>query len=277
MVCRCEKLVRSSAGGASEISEIVLCLVRKQMRNDGNTTAVQLREILTRHGIHMSLGAVVRKQQEFGWKFHGSACRKLIRSAHKQERMDWACENVHENLDSIIWSSEATVQFKIQPRGLLAQPRHYVIKACMWAAISIHGATKILVCREIGGTQIYNWVLESYLVPFIKEKFPGEHRFVQNNHPKHTSGLTRSFFAANGINWWRTPPESPDLNPIHNLWQDLQVHLRTKVRPRTESELFRGIKSFWTTVNPQKCVSYIKHLQKVIPKVIELEGAATGY
>jgi len=34
---------------------------------------------------------------------------------------------------------------------------------------------------------------------------------------------------------------------------------------------------FWETVTGEKCRKYIRHLKKVIPRVIELEGAATGY
>ena len=37
-----------------------------------------------------------------------------------------------------------------------------------------------------------------------------------------------------------------------------------------------GIIEFWSTV-VNKCMKYIGHLKKVIPKVIELNGAATGY
>ena len=38
-----------------------------------------------------------------------------------------------------------------------------------------------------------------------------------------------------------------------------------------------GIIRFWETVTVEKCNKYINHLNKVIPRVIELEGAATGY
>ena len=49
------------------------------------------------------------------------------------------------------------------------------------------------------------------------------------------------------------------------------------MKPRTKQELVDGILKFWETVSIEKCNRYINHLNKVIPKVIELEGAATGY
>ena len=34
---------------------------------------------------------------------------------------------------------------------------------------------------------------------------------------------------------------------------------------------------FWAKVTPEKCYKYIDHLKKVIPKVLEVIGEATGY
>ena len=123
--------------------------------------------------------------------------------------------------------------------------------------------------------EFYFEILTRYLLPFIAEKFPTSH--VQDNDPKHTSRRAREFYAANGINWWKTPPESPDLNPIENLWHELKEFLRREVKPMNKQQLVDSIKQFWATVDVFKCCRYIKHLDKVGPKVIECCGSATGY
>ena len=96
---------------------------------------------------------------------------------------------------------------------------------------------------------------------------------MQDNDPKHTSHYVTQFL----INWWKTPAESPDLNPIENLWHELKEFIRREVKPKTKDELIQGILTFWDTVDTPKCLKYINHLKKVIPKVIEENGAATGY
>ena len=44
-----------------------------------------------------------------------------------------------------------------------------------------------------------------------------------------------------------------------------------------KQELVDGINAFWNTVDAHKCCKYIDHLQKVLPKVIEVNGEPTGY
>ena len=71
--------------------------------------------------------------------------------------------------------------------------------------------------------------------------------------------------------------ESPDLNPVENLWHKIKEFVQREVRPTTKQQLIDGIKQFWATVGSQKCPKYIHHLSKVIPKVIEVQGEPTGY
>ena len=115
---------------------------------------------------------------------------------------------------------------------------------------------------------LYIEILDKTLLPFVENVYLDEHRLMADNDPKHTSRATVKFLEDNSIYWWRTPAEFPDLNPIENLWH---------IKPKRKEELIDGILKFWDTVDVAKCSRYIRHLIKVIPKVIELEGAATGY
>lgn len=124
---------------------------------------------------------------------------------------------------------------------------------------------------------VYVDILDRCLLPFLHDVFPNGHRFMQDNDPKHTSRLAKEFFEDKSVNWWKTPTESPDLNPIENLWHELKEFLRREVKPHTKEELITGIQQFWETVTVSKCVRYIRHLRKVIPQVIQEQGGPTGY
>ena len=115
-------------------------------------------------------------------------------------------------------------------------------------------------------------------LPFINQTLQ-DHRFTQDNDPKHTSRRARAFFEENDINWWRTRQESPDLNPIDILWHELKFYLESKVKPRNKQELVDGIKAFWAErVTEEKCAKYIDHvLMKVVPAVLEAKGAGTQF
>ena len=120
-------------------------------------------------------------------------------------------------------------------------------------------------------------ILQTTLLPSIRNLYPTGHRLMQGNDPKHTSGYAQEWLVQNGVNWWRTPAESPDINPIENLWHELKEFIRREVKPKVKSDLIEGIRAFWNTVDTAKCAKYIGHLRKVIPKIIELKGVATGY
>ena len=197
------------------------------MRIDDETTAVQLHEFLTRYGIELSIRTIIRSRELLGWTFRGSAYCQLIREVNKQKRLDWAQQHLYDNFEDVIWSDESSIQLETHRRYCYRKvgepptpkPRaKHPVKVQVWAGISATGATSICIFEGIMDAEFYTQILQRHLLPFIREKFPSQVPcFMQDNDPKHTSHFVRNFFEANHINWWKTPPESPDLNPIENM------------------------------------------------------------
>ena len=58
----------------------------------------------------------------------------------------------------------------------------------------------------------------------------------------------------------------------------MQEFIRREVKPCTKDELIAGIQHFWAErMTISKCRRYIGHLRRVLPRIVELDGAATGY
>ena len=119
-------------------------------------------------------------------------------------------------------------------------------KVHIWGGISKRGATNIQIFTGNMDAQFYtDRILKETLLPFVRERFPDGHHFQQDNDPKHTSNMAKEFMTKEGINWWKTPLENPDLNPIELLWHELKHFLRTTIKPTMKDELMAGIARFW--------------------------------
>jgi len=213
----------------------------------------------------------------------------MIREANKVKRLEYAQRviDTSNTFHNVIFTYECSIsleQFRHtcyrkvgEPAKRKPRPKH-PLKLHIWAGISRHGATNICIFKGIMEAGLYCSILRDTLIPFIRDTLPN-HRFMQDNDPKHTSRLAKDFFQENGINWWRTPPESPDLNPTEDLWHELKFYLETRVKPTTKQELIGGIRKFWRKkVTVEKCNRYIDHvLRDAIPEVIPQQGGATKH
>ena len=132
-------------------------------------------------------------------------------------------KNLGASFEDVIWTDETSVQLESHHRfhcykkgtkpRYKPRPKH-PIKVHVWEGISCRDATGVCIFERIMDAPMYTRILDRYLIPFIKDVYPLGHKLMQDNDPKHTSCHTKQFFSQNSIDWWPTPPESPDGSPI---------------------------------------------------------------
>lgn len=234
---------RHRSGRPTEIDPRVPDIIDRHLKLNDELTAKDLQEIIRGEiGSNVSIASIKRKRKEVGWITSGTRYCQLIRKANQQKRLSFAvkCLADNEQFQNVIFTDECTVELshhaklsfrKVNDpnynRKLKPKAKH-PLKVHVWAGISTAGATPILIFRGIMDSEFYvKEILEGTLLPFLSHTFPdGNYRFCQDNDPKHRSRLAMQFMSDNNVKYWQTPPESPDLNPIENLWHELKHFLR---------------------------------------------------
>ena len=251
-------------------------------------TEFVLKEIEEKTGLIVPPTTFRRHLLRIGIQSRQTKFVQMIREANRTKRLDFAtkCIESGDQFDDVIFTDESTVAMEGYHRTMkvisgeelpLAPVPKHPLKIHVWAGISKRGATGLFMFSNVLDGPSYCRILEETLIPFADDAYPEGYRFWQDNDPKHTSKVARAFYEEKGINWWKTPPESPDLNPIENVWHQMKHYLRTRVRPKNKEELLSGMKEFWAkAMTPEQCQRYINHVQRVLPKVVAAKGGATG-
>lgn len=131
----------------------------------------------------------------------------------------------------------------------------------------------VIVEGNINGAR-YRELLEEYLIPFYNE----DYLFQDDNAPCHTANLVKEWKEEMLINILPWPAQSPDLNPIENLWSELERKVRShKPRPKNKDELIQVVKQEWNNIDNNTLIKLIESMPRRVEAVIKNKGNPTKY
>ena len=262
--------------------------VRRALENDPFQSSRDILRLLQSRGTSISQESARNVISAAGFTYANTRYCQMIRESNQLKRLEFCNRLIDSNdaLEDVIFTDETSVQLnqnvnvsyrkKSAARTMKPKPKH-PLKVHVYGAISRRGPMNIVIFEGIMDAEFFTTsLIESNVVPFIRQTFPDSHRFVQDNDPKHTSKRAKNSMRENEVNWWPFPAESCDLNPIEMVWAQLKRYV-SRAGPTTKDELIRVINEFWeNTMTVELCNRYIDHVFKVAPVVVLLEGKATG-
>src|ERR1700737_4356195 len=161
-------------------------------------------------------------------------------------------------------------------------------KIKVWGAIRWGKIGKLVVIEEKAGEGKMNannyckQILDGELFDFWQEGMEelGELLIMEDGAPYHRGAATEQRKAYGWVSWgpgiW--PANSPDLNPIENLWHVLRANVK-KRKPKAlkKDDLIAAIKEEWENMDIKVVNGLIMSMQRRLKAVIKAKGGCTKY
>ena len=101
--------------------------------------------------------------------------------------------------------------------------------------------------------------------------------FKLDGAPCHKSKFTMSFLEDHGVPVMDWPGNSPDLNPIKNMWEAMKQKIEEK-QPSSLQDLINKIKHVWCLeTSPEFCKKVARSMPGRLQKVLDNDGWSIGY
>lgn len=149
----------------------------------------------------------------------------------------------------------------------------------VWSVISGKGMGRLYVVEGTMRQDQYKKVLETKLLPQMQEWFGnGRKLFMQDGAPCHTAKSIKKFLEEKQITLLPWPGNSPDMNPIENVWECLKREL-AKERITTKLELIERIVYHWNHNEKLKTIALncIDSMPRRVAALVAAKGGLTKY
>ena len=269
----------------------------RDLRRSSRELRDDINSMLT-NDIAVSSSTVRRRLIEKGLVGRVAAKKPLLRENNRVKRLNFAKKHKHwtkEDWYQVLWTDESKFeQFGTKRRVYVRRRKGERYKnECLLPTLK-HGGGSIMVCGAISaaGTgdlvkidgimdkKVYHNILVRHGVPSGSRLIGQGFIFQEDNDPKHASNYCRNYLrrkeASGALKMMEWPPQSPDLNPIEQIWGVLEDKLdRSKVH--SKETLWNELQKTWNITSVETLRKYIDTMPRRCAAVIAAKGGHTKY
>ncbi|KAF2346557.1 Transposase Tc1-like [Trinorchestia longiramus] len=259
------------------------------------TTREELKDDLKASGIEASEHTISRALCREGLRSRTPHRTPLLQKRHVKVRLKYANDHLNNPAafwNSVLWSDEIKIElFGRNSTNHVSRQRNEAYKPkctipsvkfrggsiMVWGCFSSSGVSKLHIIERTMNGRKYREILEKQFLPLARLlKLKRGWKFQQDNDSKHTANETKEWLRTKKINILKWPSQSPETNPIENLWREFKLKIQ-KRGPNNITELKEICHEEWNKITPETCKRLVVNYYKRLEAIINNKGYATKY
>ena len=148
----------------------------------------------------------------------------------------------------------------------------------VWGGISLHTRTPLYHVRgNLNAIRYRDEILQPLVVPQLQ--LIGADSILQDDNAKpHRANIVKTFIRQQGINPLPWPANSPDLNTIEHLWDELGRRVKNNYPPAGDlNQLLQNLHQEWIAI-PQACLAkLVRSMRNRCRECLDNHGGHTRY
>lgn len=244
--------------------------------------------------LDLSESTVNRRLHEAGLYGRHAAKKPQVSEKNRKARLAFARKYVNWTADDwqkVLFSDESKfelfrtkgVTYVRRPIGTRNDVRYQVptVKhgggnVMVWGCFSASGTGPLFRIEETMTAVLYCDIIVDTMLPYARINMPRGWLFQQDNDPKHTAGVVTQCFKRNKVRVLPWPSQSPDLNPIEHLWDELERRAGAH-KCSNLGELFDRLQREWTEIDQNTIDRLLESMPRRCLAVINANGFPTKY
>ncbi len=273
---------KSGSGRIKKITPGASRAIGQYVRREPTISARSIAAKLEDVGVNVSRLTVSRHLTDLGYRNALPLSTPMLTTVHKQKRVEWARNHLNDNWKKTLFSDETAFQLfrntikhwykGARPIRPMPKDRN---KIFAWGGFCVKGTTSLFCFRRIMDGKFYTEILEKH-IPEVRSMLGNRWRLQQDNDPKHTSRIAKEFLDDNVPAVMDWPSNSPDLNPIENLWAIVKRSVELR-RPKNLSELEVFLGEEWGKISNSLLINLVNSMPQRCKEVIEKNGERISY
>ncbi len=201
-------------------------------------------------------------------------------------------DDPEEDWENVIWSDETKIELfgkistcrvwrrknaELHPKNTIPTVKHAGGNIMLWGCFSAKGPGRLICVKERMNGAMYRDILSENLLPSARAlKMKRGWVFQHDNDPKHTTRAAKEWLRKKHFKVLEWPSQSPDLNPIENLWRELKVRVAQR-QPQNITALEEICMEEWAKIPATVCENLVKTYRKRWTSVIANKEYITKY